>query len=98
MPVMDGLELAELMRGSERTRYIPIIFITAGAHDQHRVFKGYESGAVDFSLQADRSADPEEQSRRVVLAHGGTIDVHSAATQTAFHVRMPRQSVETVKL
>jgi two-component system, sensor histidine kinase and response regulator len=48
MPVMDGFELAELMRGSERTRHIPIIFITAGAHDQHRVFKGYESGAVDF--------------------------------------------------
>jgi signal transduction histidine kinase len=48
MPIMDGFELAELMRGSERTRHIPIIFITAGAHDQHRVFKGYESGAVDF--------------------------------------------------
>ncbi len=48
MPLMDGFELAELMRGSERTRHIPIIFITAGAHDQHRVFKGYESGAVDF--------------------------------------------------
>jgi two-component system sensor histidine kinase/response regulator len=48
MPEMDGFELAELMRGSERTRQVPIIFITAGARDQHRVFKGYESGAVDF--------------------------------------------------
>jgi two-component system sensor histidine kinase/response regulator len=48
MPEMDGFELAELMRGSERTRQIPIIFVTAGARDQHRVFKGYESGAVDF--------------------------------------------------
>jgi two-component system, sensor histidine kinase and response regulator len=48
MPEMDGFELAELMRGSERTRHVPIIFVTAGARDQHRVFKGYETGAVDF--------------------------------------------------
>ena len=48
MPDMDGFELAELMRGSARTRHVPIIFITAGSHDQHRLFKGYETGAVDF--------------------------------------------------
>src|SRR5665213_922504 len=48
MPGMDGFELAELMRGSERTRAIPIIFVTAGIGDQSRVFKGYEAGAVDF--------------------------------------------------
>lgn len=48
MPDMDGFELAETMRGSERTRRVPIIFVTAGARDQQRVFRGYESGAVDF--------------------------------------------------
>lgn len=48
MPDMDGFELAELMRGSERSRHIPIIFVTAGEHDERRTFKGYESGAVDF--------------------------------------------------
>ncbi len=48
MPDMDGFELAELMRGSERTRHVPIIFVTAGARDQHRLFKGYDAGAVDF--------------------------------------------------
>jgi len=48
MPQMDGFELAELMRGTERTRQVPIIFLTAGTHDRQRLFKGYEAGAVDF--------------------------------------------------
>jgi two-component system, sensor histidine kinase and response regulator len=48
MPDMDGFQLAELMRGSERTRHVPIIFVTAGVREAQRVFKGYESGAVDF--------------------------------------------------
>jgi two-component system, sensor histidine kinase and response regulator len=48
MPEMDGFELAELLRGSERTRHIPLIFVTAGAREQNRLFKGYDAGAVDF--------------------------------------------------
>ncbi|MCX4241918.1 hybrid sensor histidine kinase/response regulator [Paraliomyxa miuraensis] len=48
MPDMDGFELAELMRSTERTRHVPIIFVTAGSHDHQRVFAGYEAGAVDF--------------------------------------------------
>lgn len=48
MPGMDGFELAELMRGSERTRRVPIIFLTAGSADRSRRFRGYEAGAVDF--------------------------------------------------
>jgi two-component system, sensor histidine kinase and response regulator len=48
MPGMDGFELAELMRGSERTRHVPLIFVTAGSRDQYRMFKGYDAGAVDF--------------------------------------------------
>ncbi|HEY0252678.1 MAG TPA: response regulator [Kofleriaceae bacterium] len=48
MPEMDGFELAELMRGAERTKNVPIIFVTAGTRDPNRVFKGYDTGAVDF--------------------------------------------------
>jgi two-component system, sensor histidine kinase and response regulator len=48
MPEMDGFALAELMRGSERSRHVPIIFVTAGAQEQHHEFQGYDSGAVDF--------------------------------------------------
>jgi signal transduction histidine kinase len=48
MPDMDGLELAELMRGSERSRSIPIIFVTASSRDAQPIFEGYDAGAVDF--------------------------------------------------
>ena len=48
MPEMSGFELAELIRGSERTRHIPLIFITAGSREHNWQFRGYESGAVDF--------------------------------------------------
>jgi CheY-like chemotaxis protein len=48
MPEMNGFELAELMRGTVRTKHVPIIFLTAGTRDPQRVFAGYEVGAVDF--------------------------------------------------
>jgi len=48
MPGLNGFELAELMRGNERTRRIPIVFVTAGNADSQRRFRGYETGAVDF--------------------------------------------------
>jgi signal transduction histidine kinase len=48
MPHMDGFELAELIRGAERTRATPLIFLTASASDPGRTFRGYEAGAVDF--------------------------------------------------
>ena len=52
MPGMNGFELAELMRGTEKTRHIPIVFVTAAGKESNYAFKGYESGAVDFLVQA----------------------------------------------
>lgn len=48
MPDMNGFELAELMRGTEKTRNIPIVFVSAAGRELNYAFKGYESGAVDF--------------------------------------------------
>ena len=48
MPVMDGFEVAELMRSNEKTKHIPIIFITAISTERKHIFKGYETGAVDY--------------------------------------------------
>jgi signal transduction histidine kinase len=36
------------MRGTARTRTVPIIFVTAESSEEHRVFQGYDAGAVDF--------------------------------------------------
>ncbi|WP_426110775.1 hybrid sensor histidine kinase/response regulator [Pseudomonas sp. DSP3-2-2] len=48
MPGMNGFELAELMRSTERTKSIPIVFVSAAGRELNYAFKGYESGAVDF--------------------------------------------------
>lgn len=48
MPGMNGFELARLMRGTEKTRHIPIVFVTAAGKESNYAAWGYESGAVDF--------------------------------------------------
>jgi PAS domain S-box-containing protein len=48
MPGIDGFETARLIKSRERTRYIPIIFLTAISKDEEYVFEGYSVGAVDY--------------------------------------------------
>ncbi|HEY3588204.1 MAG TPA: response regulator, partial [Myxococcaceae bacterium] len=48
MPGMDGFETAELIRQRERTRYTPIIFVTAIGRSEAHVARGYSCGAVDY--------------------------------------------------
>lgn len=48
MPDMDGYETVELMRSAKRTKYLPIIFVSAIYQDEFHVKKGISSGAVDF--------------------------------------------------
>jgi len=45
---LNGFETAEKIRSDERTRHLPIIFITATSRDQENVFRGYDAGAVDY--------------------------------------------------
>jgi len=51
MPEMDGFEVASLARLKTRTRHVPIIFLTAMGIGPESVFKGYESGAVDYLVK-----------------------------------------------
>jgi two-component system, sensor histidine kinase len=48
MPTMDGFETARLIRGRERSRETPIIFVTAYDRDDREVLAAYQLGAVDF--------------------------------------------------
>ncbi|MFZ2958744.1 MAG: response regulator [Candidatus Ozemobacteraceae bacterium] len=51
MPGMDGYELAELLRGDPKTAHVPVIFMTAAYGEEKNVFKGYNSGAVDYIVK-----------------------------------------------
>jgi signal transduction histidine kinase/CheY-like chemotaxis protein len=48
MPGLDGLETAALIRGRERTRHVPIIFLTGYERTDVQMFQGYSLGAVDY--------------------------------------------------
>lgn len=48
MPGMNGFETAQMIKSRERTRYIPIIFLTAISKEEDYVFRGYQVGAVDY--------------------------------------------------
>src|SRR6266508_4731000 len=48
MPGLDGFETAALIKQRERTKAIPIIFLTAISKEEQHVFRGYSAGAVDY--------------------------------------------------
>jgi signal transduction histidine kinase/DNA-binding response OmpR family regulator len=65
MPKIDGLETAALIRGRERTRNVPIIFLTAyDSVDGSYISEGYSLGAVDFII---KPIDPEALKSKVAV-------------------------------
>lgn len=51
MPNLNGFETAALIYEREKLKHIPIIFITANNYGEESMFKGYQSGAIDFILK-----------------------------------------------
>ncbi len=53
MPEMDGFETASLIQEDEKTKHMPIIFVTASAASKEKdyIYRGYESGAVDYLMK-----------------------------------------------
>ncbi|MBZ4418046.1 response regulator [Myxococcus sp. RHSTA-1-4] len=56
MPGLDGLETARLIRARERTKHLPILFVTALSREAAYVTRGYAQGAVDYLL---KPVDPD---------------------------------------
>jgi PAS domain S-box-containing protein len=48
MPGLNGFETASMIKSRERSRHLPIIFLTAINKDEEYVFEGYSHGAVDY--------------------------------------------------
>ena len=51
LPVMNGFEMAEIIRSDHKNATIPIIFLTAESTQRQDIFQGYESGAVDYIIK-----------------------------------------------
>lgn len=51
MPEMDGFETATLIRSKDKTKNLPIIFLSAFLADEEATVKGYQSGAVDYMVK-----------------------------------------------
>jgi PAS domain S-box-containing protein len=74
MPELDGFQTASLIKQREKTRAIPIIFLTAVSTDELQVFRGYSTGAVDYLL---KPFDPDILRSKV----GVFIDLHRKTQQ-----------------
>ena len=91
MPVMDGFETARHIRSVDRTKHLPIIFVTALSADQVPPLLGYREGAVDYLT---KPLDPDALRSKVrvfaeLYRRGETIRAHDA--------RLARQREEAWK-
>ena len=51
MPGMDGIETARLIKARDKTKDIPIIFISANSKEAEHLFAGYSAGAIDYMVK-----------------------------------------------
>jgi PAS domain S-box-containing protein len=85
MPGLDGFETAEIIKSRERTRHVPIIFVTAISKEETFAFKGYQSGAVDYIL---KPFDPYVLKSKV----GVFVDLHRKTEQVKAQAALLREA------
>ncbi|MGX4732675.1 response regulator [Kitasatospora griseola] len=88
MPGMDGFETAAHIKRRERTRDIPIIFLTAINHGPHHTFRGYAAGAVDY---ISKPFDPWVLRAKVSVF----VDLYQKNTQLKEQAALLRLQLET---
>jgi signal transduction histidine kinase len=102
MPVLDGFETARLIKRRERTRHLPIIFLTAISGEAEHYLQGYESGAVDYVY---KPFEPDILRAKVVVfaewwSRGAIIEAQRqqlaarVAELDQAHTELARQAVE----
>ncbi|HEX5324003.1 MAG TPA: response regulator [Capsulimonadaceae bacterium] len=64
MPAMDGFETAHMIRLREKTRYTPILFVTANQVDERDLLQAHMAGGIDYIQQPLR---PDVLSKKVRL-------------------------------
>lgn len=87
MPGLDGYEVAELIRAREKSRAVPIIFLTAIHRDQQLVARAYTVGAVDYIL---KPIDPEILRSKVAVF----IELHQKSRIIARQAEELRRATE----
>src|SRR5690242_2944861 len=84
MPEMDGFETANHIKQRERTRHVPIIFLTAADRDAQLALRGYAAGAVDYLT---KPFDPWVLRAKVSIF----LDLWTKTRQLAVQVEMGRR-------
>ncbi|MBO1515408.1 PAS domain S-box protein [Metabacillus bambusae] len=69
MPGLNGFETAKLIKAREKTRHIPIIFITAISQDMENVHQGYSVGAIDYIFKPFHPETLKQKIEQFVKIH-----------------------------
>jgi signal transduction histidine kinase len=97
MPHMDGFETARRIRSSERTRHIPIIFITAQEGDDAAVLHAYELGAVDLLIKPVHPAVLRAKASVFVALHERTEQLATERMERQFDARRRQYETEALR-
>ena len=90
MPNIDGFETAELIRGRERSRSTPIIFLTAVSTSELHIARGYLAGAVDYLLKPFL---PEILLSKVAIF----VDLYAKTAEVQQQAKQLQATVDTLK-